>query len=201
MEERLLKRIFEPFFTTKEHALGLGLTTVERLVRAQGGHVRIENRKGEGVAFHLHFPAAGAKEAAESAGEALPAPSTEADMMHVLLVEDDAVVRDLVHRVLELEHLDVHEARTTADAVRLLEEEGRRIDVLISDVVLPGEGGGAIAERARELRPDIGILMMSGCSDQDRLSRALADKANAFLAKPFTPDGLRRALRSVMARR
>ena len=199
MEEPLLKRIFEPFFTTKEHALGLGLTTVERLVRAQGGHVRIENRRGEQVAFHVHFPITDAAAGAEGAGEALPVTSTEEEPLQVLLVEDDAVVRDLVHQVLELEHLDVHEARTTADAIRAIEDGGRRIDLLISDVVLPGEGGGAIAERARELHPDVRVLMMSGCSDAERLGRALAHEANAFLAKPFTPEGLRRALRTVLA--
>ncbi len=199
MEERLLKRIFEPFFTTKQGALGLGLTTVERLVRSQGGHIRVENRCGEQIAFHLHFPISQAGAVAESVGEALPVESRQTEPLHVLLVEDDAVVRDLVHQVLELEHLDVHEARTTADAIRAIEDEGRRIDLLISDVVLPGEGGGFIAQRAREVHPDIRVLMMSGCSDQARLGHALAHRSNAFLAKPFTPDGLRRALRSVLA--
>ncbi|MFV1959543.1 MAG: response regulator, partial [Planctomycetota bacterium] len=198
MEERILPKIFEPFFTTKPGALGLGLTTVDRLVRSQGGHVRVESRWGEGSTFHVHFPLVESpgKAAADapSSGE-MPEPGPR---RRVLLVEDDAVVRDLVREVLEMLHFHVLEARSGTEGLEIAEARTEPLDLLISDIVLPGITGDTLARRIRARQPHLPVLLMSGCSDGDLLARALEDETTAFLPKPFAPEALRAKIRDVL---
>ncbi len=201
MDERILPQIFLPFFTTKSGALGLGLSTVERLVRAQGGFVRVESRRGTGTTFHVHLPSVAVPAAVETGpangGEAL---HLELDRpIRALLVEDDVVVRELVHEVLEMQHVEVVDANTATDALAFAERDARGFDLLISDVVLPGIGGDALARRLQTSRPGLRVLLMSGCSDAERLTHALEGELTAFLPKPFSPEALLRKIQVVLA--
>jgi two-component system cell cycle sensor histidine kinase/response regulator CckA len=187
LEERALPRIFEPFFTGKEGALGLGLFTTERLVRGAGGHVRVESRRGDGATFHVYLPRA--TEAAEEPGpgwdsEQVPATAT------VLLVEDDVMVRELVRQVLELRRFRVLEAFTVAEALRISARHQDKIDLLVSDVMLPGEGGRALVKRLRERIPGLRVVLTSGASDERLALAAVRDEKTEFLPKPFAPDDL-----------
>jgi len=193
MAEPVLRRIFEPFFTTKPGALGLGLATVERLARAQGGTVRVTNRRGDGASFHVHLPRVSEEEAAAAGADAPEegAPAAAQRRLNVLLLEDDVVVRDLVHEVLEMRGCHVREARNALELNHVVDTwEGDPPDLLVSDVVLPGEGGQDVAARLRIRFPALKVLLMSGCNDPDLLAPTLSDPHAAFLPKPFSPGAL-----------
>lgn len=195
MEDRDLPNVFVPFFSTKPGSLGLGLATVDRLVRRQGGFLRVENRRGQGSTFHVHFPLVDAPAAVED----LDAPFGLGceRRLKVLIVEDDVVIRDLLEEVLDGEDMEVLKASSASEALRRVEEADGPIDLLISDVVLPGESGDVLARRLRAQRPDLRVLLMSGCSDAARLAEAL-DEDTPFLPKPFTPEALRSRLRDLL---
>jgi CheY-like chemotaxis protein len=108
----------------------------------------------------------------------------------VLLVEDDPVVRDLISEVLESRRLRVLEAGSAEDALGLVERRQGRVDLLVSDVCLPGSGGGELARSLRLRDPSLRVLLMSGSSDRDRLRPLLADPTASFLPKPFDPNTL-----------
>lgn len=195
LAEPVLRRVFEPFFTTKPHALGLGLTTVERLIRAQRGHIRVENRRGEGVSFHIHLPRS-----------TIPVSETPVEpsgrTATVLLVEDDVVVRDVVRQTLETEHLNVIHAQDAAHADRLLgAPDAPTPDLLVCDVVMPGEGGPSLATRLVNRYPGLGVLFVSGCNDPVLLGPLVAVGQTAFLPKPFAPEQLLTRVRRLLAAR
>jgi len=197
--DSVLRRMFEPFFTTRSGALGLGLPTVERLVRSQGGRLGVENRRGEGMSFHVHVPVCSGLAEDEVGCVDVEAQLTRR-LFTVLVVEDDAVVRDLVRTVLQTEGLHVLEAGDADQARRLLETPPRfEPDLLVGDVVLPGQGGVALASELRKRFPDLRVLLMSGCGNRTLLWRALEDTARtAFLPKPFAPHALIDAVRELL---
>ncbi len=196
MEDRVLPQVFVPFFTTKPGALGLGLATVDRLVRRQGGFLRVENRHGQGSTFHVHLPEVEAPVEVEDAGSRSIG-WTGDHPLRVLIVEDDVVLRELLREVLEGEEMELLVASTATAASRIVEEANGCIDVLISDVVLPGESGDRLARRLLERCPDLRVLMISGCSDAARLAEVLGEQT-PFLPKPFTPEALRSRLRDML---
>ncbi len=197
--DSVLRRMFEPFFTTRDGALGLGLPTVERLVRSQGGRLGVENRRGEGMSFHVHVPlCSGLVE--DEVGRVDVEQRIGNRSLSVLVVEDDAVVRDLVRTVLHGQGLHVLEARDADHANRVLDENpGLEPDLLVSDVVLPGQGGVAMASDLRQRFPELRVLLMSGCGNRTLLWRALEDTARtAFLPKPFAPHALLDGVRELL---
>jgi len=194
MEQRVLPKVFEPFFSTKKGALGLGLATADRLVRLQGGFLRVENRHGQGSAFHVHLPIVEVPEEAE--GAEAPPPNALERHLRVLVVEDDVMLRGLLRAVLESEGMEVVEAPTADAAAHLAEASRERIDLLISDVILPGESGDILAARLKARDPHLRVLLMSGCSDVARLATLLGE-GTPFLPKPFSPDALRACLRDL----
>jgi two-component system, cell cycle sensor histidine kinase and response regulator CckA len=198
MTEAVLARAFDPFFTTKDRGkgTGLGLATVFGIVKQSGGHVTAQSEHGEGARICVYLPAT-----AEMAGPALelaPAPTspraepstadeTPAPMPTVLVVEDEAPVRRLAVKVLERHGYRVLSAQDGADALRQLRHHPGRIDVLVTDLVMPVMGGRELAARMRELRPDTAILIMSGY-DEELVAGGLAGAE--FIPKPFTPAAL-----------
>ena len=151
--------------------------------------------------FHVHLPrvAPVADEVSvepSSNGNGRPRHTLDAT---VLLVEDDVVVRDLVSQVLELQGCHVLEARSSADANRVLDAwSGPDPDLLVSDVILPGERGPDVAAGMRVRFPALKVLLMSGCNDPMLLGRTLADAETAFLPKPFSPDSLLARVRALL---
>jgi CheY-like chemotaxis protein len=202
MSEEVRHQAVQPFFTTKPpgQGSGLGLSMVYGFVRQSGGHLQITSAPGRGTTVTLHFPAAGSIAAPEPR-QAAPAPAPAGRGERVLLVEDQARVRILLKRQLArlgYEVADVADAR--AALARLA--EGPAIDLLLTDIVLPGEMNGVqLCLSAVARMPDLGVVLTTGYAS-DLLSHRTGALANAHvLRKPVDPEMLARTLRATLERR
>jgi signal transduction histidine kinase len=192
MDEPVRARIFEPYFSTKSAGLGLGLATVAELARELGGEVRADSRPGGGSTFTLALPAAAAPQTAPTPAD-LPAGGCET----VLLVEDAEPVRALVERVLAGQGFRVLAAAGGDEALALMRQGRGPVDLLITDVVMPGMGGQELADRLQAVRPGLRVLFVSGYGADLLGSEEAAGRA--FLPKPFTPNQLLRKAREVLS--
>jgi PAS domain S-box-containing protein len=190
MDEATRARIFEPFFTTKEpgRGTGLGLATVYGIVKQSGGAIRTETAPGEGASFQIYFPRVDRAVAEQEASPAQPEP--EAGKATVLLVEDEEVVRTLVREILEGRGFDVLEAPTPGDALAVAAARTGRIDLLLTDVVMPRMSGRELAQRFAQLHPESRLLYMSGYTDGAIVSHGVLSEGTMFLQKPFTMESL-----------
>ena len=189
-----LDKIFEPFFTTKRpgEGTGLGLSTVYGIVKQSGGFIFVDSTPGEGTVFHLYFPIHDGLDPAEPpmAPEAARKIVLRQGQGVVLLVEDEAPVRAFASRALRLRGYTVLEADCAEEALRLLEDTTLEIDVFVTDVVMPGMDGPSWVKLAREARPDVRVVFMSGYAE-DCLSEEQGRVPNSvFLAKPFSLNDL-----------
>jgi PAS domain S-box-containing protein len=198
MDEETRSRVFEPFFTTKPvgRGTGLGLSTVYGIVKQSGGNVWVYSEPGRGSTFKVYLPQAAGEPEALHAG-------TERRQMHmgsekILLVEDEDSVRRLAKQILETCGYEVYEASNGAAAFSEFEKEWAEIDLLVTDVVMPGMGGRELSEMARERRPDLKVLFTSGYTDDAVVRRGILDEGHNFLQKPFTFDALARKVRTVL---
>jgi PAS domain S-box-containing protein len=180
-------RIFEPFFTTKPagRGTGLGLATVYGIVKQSGGFVEVESEPGQGTAFHIFLPAV-ADTGADRPAHAAPRVSTPVETASILLIEDDAALRRLLARSLERVGHRVRDAADSQGALAILQQEPR-IDLLITDAVLPGQSGPLLARQIEADRPTLRVLFISGYSDDAILRLGLLNEQEAFLQKPFGP--------------
>ncbi len=190
MDEETKSHIFEPFFTTKEvgKGTGLGLATTYGIVRQSGGYIWVYSEPGRGTTFRIYFPRIGQLHTV-----AAPAPS-DPELRRagkLLLVEDEPTLRDLALAVLSRRGFDVISARDPAAALELAADAGH-LDLLVTDVVMPGTTGIELARRLREVRPELPVLFMSGYSED--VTDVAGSMTRRFLAKPFTPDALLRAV-------
>ncbi|MEQ8454384.1 MAG: PAS domain S-box protein [Sandaracinaceae bacterium] len=198
MDDETLSRAIEPFFTTKEvgRGTGLGLSTVFGVVRQSGGEMQIQSAPGEGTAVQISFPIADQPESPPPVAQATPEGGV-AEALTVLLVEDDPDVRSTIALLLAREGHHVLQASGPAQARAQLAEHGDAIGVMITDVVMPGESGRALADEMATARPDLKILFASGYTD-DEIERVLGtDRPVRLLRKPFTRAELRAALASL----
>jgi signal transduction histidine kinase/CheY-like chemotaxis protein len=199
MDAQTISHIFEPFFTTKGpgEGTGLGLSTVYGIVRQSGGCIVTQSALGRGTTFRIYLPRVdGAKEEPPVIIAPLRLGATHEV---ILVVDDEAAVRTLVTRVLANEGYIVFAAGDAAQALVLLEDKARWLDLLLTDVVLPrGLQGDALAEEALALRPRLPILFMSGHPRESLMhDRDLREGIN-YLSKPFTPDALIRKVQEVL---
>ena len=210
-----IEHIFEPFFTTKEvgAGTGLGLSTVYGIVRQTGGVIFVDSAPGEGAAFKIYLPryvesAADAKAGApaERAAAARPAPpdepAGEVDLTGegtVLLVEDEAAVRMFGARALRNKGYKVLEADNGEGALEVIGKAGEPIDLIISDVVMPGMDGHTLIKRVRRELPDVKVILMSGYAEDVAAAEIERDPTIHFLAKPFTLKGLAGKVKELMA--
>jgi signal transduction histidine kinase len=196
MDADTRRRIFEPFFTTKEpgKGTGLGLSTVHGIVEQSGGHIRVESEPGHGTTFTIYLP-----QVAASAEEprTRPVAPPERGSETILLVEDEDLVRSLVREMLESGGYTVLEASDPSEAVRICGQAGR-IDMMMTDVVLPGLSGPDLAARLAPLRPKLPVLYMSGYTEDAVLQRGLLSSDTWFLQKPFTTADLAGKAREVL---
>ncbi|MFN8187089.1 MAG: ATP-binding protein [Gaiellales bacterium] len=198
MAPEVQERIFEPFFTTKGagEGTGLGLATVYGIVRQSGGHIAVESAPGKGSTFRIWLPVGG--EPMERIEPPRPEPLPEAAET-VLLVEDDESVRTMVCRVLEQQGYSVLEAATGEEALEIAVERGDEIDLVFTDVVMPGMGGVELVEHVRAIRPELEVIFMSGYAEGISRRGAL-DPTAPFLQKPFTPSTLAQVVRRTLER-
>ena len=193
MDEETKARIFDPFYTTKGpgKGTGLGLSTVFGIVAQSGGQIQVETVLGEGSTFHVDLPQVGVSMVT---GPRHPAAASVKGTGVVLLVEDEPAVREFARRSLESSGYTVLAAASGDQALRASERWGEAIDVLVTDIVMPGVHGPELATRIREQRPRIGLVFMSGYA-QDALGHGSELSASGeFLPKPFTIDSLSRAV-------
>jgi PAS domain S-box-containing protein len=198
IDPALHARIFEPFFTTKEpgKGTGLGLSTVYGIVQQSGGHVTVDSAPGRGSTFTVLLPRhLGGEPTSPSKVDRRRLPGgTET----LLLVEDEAAVRSSARRLLERQGYSVLEARHGADALRIVEESGRPIDLVVTDLVMPEMGGKELAERLRAHRPGLKVLFMSGYTEKAFAAGGVMPPNTGFVEKPFTVEQLMRRLREIL---
>ncbi|MBX3478257.1 MAG: response regulator [Brevundimonas sp.] len=186
----LVDKIFEPFFTTKavNEGTGMGLATVYGIVQQADGHIAVSNIEGAGAAFRIFLPAAGEAELAEAAPVEVKAPRQPRDLSgagRILFVEDEAAVRGIAARLLRQRGYEVIEAADGEEALILAEEHAGQIDMLISDVIMPGLDGPSLLKKARRYLGDAPVMFISGYAESD-FSDLLADEVGvSFLPKPL----------------
>lgn len=198
MTAEALDRIFEPFFTTKPpgEGTGLGLATVYGIVTQADGSVWAESQLGEGTVFYVVLPRATASVQAHVEKSSWDTGAAKLSAT-VLLVEDEAPVRTSVARSLTRQGFTVLQAKNAHDAMMVWQELGAQIDVVVTDVVMPGMRGPEMANRLRADRPALPILFISGYTDHALGTAELAKDRTTFLAKPFSIDELVSAVRRV----
>jgi two-component system cell cycle sensor histidine kinase/response regulator CckA len=186
----LLDKIFEPFFTTKavNEGTGMGLATVYGIAQQAGGHIAVTNIDGAGAAFRIFLPAATAQELTEVApveAKTRAAPRDLSGNGRILFVEDEAAVRGIAARLLRQRGYEVIEAADGEEALALAEEWAGQIDMLISDVIMPGLDGPSLLKKARPFLGDAPVMFISGYAESD-FSDLLQDEAGvSFLPKPL----------------
>ncbi|MDO8837151.1 MAG: response regulator [Vicinamibacterales bacterium] len=198
MPAEIQKRIFEPFFSTKpkEKGMGLGLAMVHGIVTQSRGFVAVESEEGRGTTFRVLLPRSDGTPAALSA--APPVPERPAQARRILLVDDEAGVRAVVRRMLERAGFVVIEASSGPEALALLSREPESVDLLLTDLVMPGMHGRELIRRFRILHPDTPVVCMTGFAGESMDVHGLEAGIAAVVTKPFSSGALVRAVSAAM---
>jgi PAS domain S-box-containing protein len=205
MDAETLKRVFEPFFTTKEQGkgTGLGLSTVYGIVRQSGGQIMVYSEPGHGACFRIYLPRE--PHPPGSAAASLPVPPeparAERGSETVLIVEDEHTVRELTRQVLRLHGYRTLEAASGPEALAVAAAHDGEIDLLVTDVVMPGMNGPDLAGKLQAVRPDTAVLFLSGYTSHAIVRGGMLRQGSDFLQKPFTPTDLASTVRAVLDRR
>jgi len=198
MDSDTLAHAFEPFFTTKEQGkgTGLGLSTVYGIAEQAGGHVWVFSEPGVGTTFKVYLPEA--RESGHDTDDG-SAPGAVLDGCEtILLVEDEDSVRELAREVLEARGYRILEAANGIEALRTAAAHQGRIDLLVTDVVMPRMGGGELAEKLAAMRPGVRVLFVSGYTDDSVIRHGVKERSSAFLQKPFGLDAFVARVREVL---
>ena len=202
MSPEVRERMFEPFFTTKPagQGTGLGLATTYAIVREAGGDVRVESVPGDGSAFEVLLPA---RTASEREPVTRPSPIRGVPVTKtnecVLVAEDEPAIRHAISRMLRGHGFRVLEAASGGDALRAAAEEPGRIDLLLTDIRMPGMGGKELVQKLLETRPGTRVILMSGYTDDELLREELGDARHVFLQKPFTARAVVAAVQDLLS--
>jgi len=196
MDKDIQAKIFDPFFTTKEGGTGLGLSTVYGIIKQNGGYIWVYSEPKKGTTFKIYFPEV--KEEVKLVEDKDMVKDSLLGSETVLVTEDEDAVRNLAIRILRRFGYKVLEACDGEDALRLSSEYKDPIDLLLTDVVMPGIDGKELAERMKNQRPGIKVLYMSGYTDSAIIRHGILEEKMNFLQKPFDPKTLARKVREVI---
>jgi PAS domain S-box-containing protein len=195
MTEEVRARLFEPFFTTREHGTGLGLATVYGIVHQAGGAIRVESRPGAGTTFTVFLPAADERVGRAAVPVAAAAPRGLGET--VVLAEDDDELRAVLARVLAGSGYHVIAGRNGAEALEAAHASGGRVDIVLTDVVMPGMNGTDLAEKLTCDRPGVKVLFMTGHTEDGTILDRFGSEAE-IIQKPFTSEALLGQLRRLL---
>jgi CheY-like chemotaxis protein len=198
MSDEVRSHIFEPFFTTKEmgRGTGLGLSTVFGIVKQSSGDIWVESEEGRGSLFKIYLPRADQTETSPAKIDAKKKAPLGSET--ILLVEDNTQVRELARRVLQRQGYTLLEAKDGEEALRLAGDYSAPIHLLLTDVVMPGMSGTALAEQLAKTHPELKTLYMSGYTDEAIAHHGVLAPDVEFLSKPFSPLDLARKIRAVL---
>jgi two-component system, cell cycle sensor histidine kinase and response regulator CckA len=200
MDDEVRRHLFEPFFTTKGSGAGtgLGLATVFGVVKQSGGSIYVYSEPGRGTTFKIYLPAAAAPDRGERAAAPPELGRRERGHETIVVVEDDASLRELVRLMLEGCGYSVLTAETGDHAARLVAEHPGGVELLLTDVVMPEVNGRVLADRLEALFPSLRVLFMSGYSDEAVFRNGMIRPNTAFIEKPFSERSLARKVREVL---
>ena len=198
MDRKTQSHIFEPFFTTKEEGkgTGLGLSTVFGIVTQSGGAIDVTSRVGHGTRFDLYFPSVESDILTTAPTQPLGQPQKGTET--ILLVEDEPSVRTLIRDELRKLGYRVIEAKNGVEACLLATQQTGSLQLLLTDVVMPGMGGRELAQHLSVIKPDLRTLFISGYMDDVGIMAGQEEGTSSFLQKPFTPEVLARAVRTLL---
>lgn len=202
IEAETLDRIFEPFFTTKEvgHGTGLGLATVHGIVTQSGGDIHVYSEPGVGTAFNVYLPAT--SEMKPKHEQLIGDSPNHRGSERVLVCEDDEDVSRLIDRILTDAGYEVLATATPSDALKVMEDRGEDIDVLLTDVIMPEMSGPQLAARISEMsgKAHLPVLLVSGYTPETVRDRGSLPEGSAYVVKPFDSETLLSSLREVVDR-
>jgi PAS domain S-box-containing protein len=194
MTPEVQAHIFEPFFSTKDDRTGLGLSVVDGIVKQNGGHLSVVSRPGLGTTFSIYLPAA--EELVDGSSQnalSKPVPGNET----ILLVEDEDPVREVTALLLESLGYRVLQVSGAEEALNLVQRNRTKIDLLLTDVIMPGMSGRELAEAFRVYDPGVKVLFQSGHTDDIMVRHSILNAEVAFLQKPFSLDSLAKKIREL----
>jgi len=198
MDQQTLAHIYEPYYTTKENnqGTGLGLSTVYGIIKQYAGHIVVESAPGKGTTFKIFLPYA------EGVAQNLPHEPVEATTHRghetILIVEDEDIVRRVTKRALSNNGYTVFASRDAKEALEFIDQYGNTIDLLLTDVVMPGMNGRQLAEVVAQKRPGIAVLYMSAYSEDVAMRRGNMGPQTAFIEKAFLAQNLTQKVREVI---
>src|SRR5450755_2038921 len=199
MDSETQSRIFEPFFTTKgAKGTGLGLSTVYGIVKQSGGFIFVDSQPQRGTAFRAYFPRVDGREDAAAVQEAVSLPRAEHGQETILLVEDETNLRRLARQYLETQGYKILEAEDGAAALQIVDGYKGAIDLLLTDVIMPGMNGRELATQIGKLLPDVRVLYMSGYTENAIGHDGTLDAGINLLQKPFSLPALKDRVRELL---